>query len=198
MACSISLERISAIILAAGYSTRMGSLKALIEIDGATMLDRAARTFVHAGIERIFVVTGFDANRVAEAARARGLIPIHNPDFDRGMFSSILAGLAALPSDTEATFILPVDIPFVSPATPRALAHGISAHPAALPRYKGDTGHPPLIRRAWFDAIQRWEGPDGLQGFLRAHHADIALIDVDDPFIHRDIDTPRDLESALS
>lgn len=196
MAASISPEHIGAIILAAGYSSRMGALKALVEIDGATMLERAARSFANAFIERIFVVTGFDANRLAEAARARGLTPVYNPDFDRGMFSSILAGLAALPSGTDAAFILPVDIPFVSPATPRALARGIGTHPAALPRHQGETGHPPLIRRAWFDAIQNWNGADGLQGFFRAHRKDIALIDVDDPFILRDIDSPRDLEVA--
>ncbi len=196
MAYSINLQHIGAIILAAGYSSRFGALKALVEINGATMLERAARTFLDASIEQIFVVTGFDTDRLTEAARARGLIPVYNPDFAQGMFSSILAGLAALPAGTEAAFILPVDIPFVSPATPRALVRGISAHLAALPRYQGKTGHPPLIRRAWFDAIQRWEGPDGLQGFFRAHRADIALIDVADPFIHVDIDTPRNLEIA--
>jgi len=192
----LPLDRIAAIILAAGYSSRMGSLKALVEVEGATMLDRAARTFADANIEQIFVVTGFDADRLAQAARARGLIPVHNSNFDSGMFSSILAGLAALPSGTDAAFILPVDIPFVSPATPRALALGIGPHPAALPRYQGETGHPPLIRRALFDEIRRWHGPDGLQGFFRARLADIALIDVEDPFILRDIDNPRDLEIA--
>lgn len=194
---SIPLERIAAIILAAGYSSRMGTLKPLIEIEGATMLEHAACTFVNAGIEHVAVVTGFGAEYVATLARAHGLIPIHNPHFDRGMFNSILAGISAIPENFEAAFILPVDIPFVSPDTARALTRGIGERPAALPRYHCEPGHPPLIRRAWFEPLREWTGPDGLRGFFRAHKTEIASIEVDDPFILRDIDSPRDLERLV-
>lgn len=188
------MQRIAAIILAAGYSRRMHAFKPLIEIDGTIILDYAANIFIQSDIGKIIVITGYEAERVSALARARGYTPVHNPHFDTGMFSSILAGIAAVPPDFDAAFILPVDIPFVSHTTVRALAQSIGDQLAAIPRYEKKPGHPPLIRRPWFETLAKWNGNEGLSGFFHAHASDIAFIDVDDPGIMRDIDTPKDLK----
>jgi CTP:molybdopterin cytidylyltransferase MocA len=191
------MQKIAAIILAAGYSRRMHAIKPLIEIDGTIMLDYAANIFIQSDIGKIIVITGYEAERVSALARARGYTTVYNPHFATGMFSSILAGIAAVPSDFHAAFILPVDIPFVSPTTVRALAQAICDQRAAIPHYKNEPGHPPLIHRSWFEALSKWHGNDGLSGFFHTHASDIACIDVDDPGIMRDIDTPKDLERII-
>ena len=129
----------SAVILAAGLSSRLagtGEFKPLSRLAGpdgpgaATLLERAAALFRAAGVERILVVAGHRAAETrAEAARL-GLGCVENPDYARGMLSSVRAGLAALPGDAGearssgdagAAFVLPVDIPLVRPHTLRLL-----------------------------------------------------------------------------
>jgi len=193
----LSIQKIAAIILAAGYSSRMQAIKPLVEIDGTIMLDHAANVFKKSGVKKVIVITGYEAERVSALARARGYTAVYNPHFDTGMFSSILTGIEAVPPDFDAAFILPVDIPFVSPATVRALAQAIGDQLAAIPLYEKRPGHPPLIRRSWFETLLKWNGNNGLSGFLHQHASDITYVDVDDPGTMRDIDTPEDLEVEM-
>lgn len=214
----------AAVILAAGRSSRMGATKPLMLIDDMPMLMYAANAFRAAGIDYIIVVTGFDAERVAALAREGALHPVHNSNFDKGMFTSVCAGIEAVPDEFDSAFVLPVDIPFVSPETLKRLQtsanreHGASAkergapsaggmygmpaaarsRPIVIPRHTGKPGHPPLIHRSIFGQLRGWRGPHGLGGFLKAQSSLVAYLDVEDPFILRDIDTPDDMQKIIS
>jgi molybdenum cofactor cytidylyltransferase len=194
---SFEARRPAAIILAAGYSSRMGETKPTVSVEGLPMLLRAAQTFVDAGIDYIIVVTGFGAEKVGGLAGAHGMHPVYNGRFSEGMFSSVLAGIGAVPPDFDAAFVLPVDIPFVSPATVGATRLAMGARPIVVPRHRGAAGHPPLLHRAVFGSLGGWRGPDGLRGFFRDHESDIGYVDVDDRFVLRDIDSRADLEQIL-
>lgn len=187
----------AAVILAAGSSSRMGQIKPTVLLEGLPMLLHAAKTFVDAGIDHIVVVTGFDAEKVAELAREHGLHPVYNDRFGEGMFSSVLAGIGAMPPEFDAVFVLPVDIPFVSPTTVSTILGAMGARPIVVPRHRGRPGHPPLLHRAVFDSLGGWHGPDGLGGFLRMRSSDVDYVDVDDRFVLRDIDSRVDLEQIL-
>jgi CTP:molybdopterin cytidylyltransferase MocA len=76
-----------------------------------------------------------------------------------------------------------------------AAAHSRSV---VIPRYKGKAGHPPLIHRSIFGQLLGWRGPEGLGGFLKAQSFLVTYLDVEDPFILRDIDTPHDMQSLIS
>lgn len=100
-----------AIILAAGLSSRMGGKpKALLPLGGATMLERAVRAFVRAGIEGIRVVTGYEAEQVAEEALRLGAKPVFNRDYELGMYTSICVGLTAVDRERDALLFPPAPV----------------------------------------------------------------------------------------
>lgn len=207
------MPRFAAVILAAGMSTRLGAHKPLAELAGQSLLERAAGLFRDAGAAEILVVAGHRAAETcAEAARlaAQGL-PVRcvvNQRHAEGMFSSVLAGLAALPpsgdAGPDAVFVLPVDIPLVRAHTLRLLlerfAHApAEARPAVLhPVFAGRRGHPPLMDARRAGEIAAYTGQDGLAGALAELEARHGALDVPvaDRNIHFDVDAPDDLAEA--
>lgn len=160
--------RLAAVILAAGHSTRLPRFKPLLKLGGQSLLARAASLFRQAGAEEIIVVTGARAGEVAGEARALNVRPVLNADFEAGMFTSVQAGLAALPPDIAATFVLPVDVPLVRPATVRALAERFRQGQAQvlIPTFHGAPGHPPLLNASALPQLLAWGGQGGLAGAL--------------------------------
>ena len=189
--------RPAAIILAAGYSSRMGAIKPLLPLEGKPMLLHSAEVFLAAGVGHIIVVTGFHGDKVGALARAYGMNPVSNDHFDEGMFSSVCTGIAAVPPEYDVAFVLPVDIPFVAPQTVRAILEAMETGPIVVPRYAGKTGHPPLLHRSLFGDILGWAGADGLGGFLNSRPTDITCLDVADRFVLRDLDSTTDIDSLL-
>jgi CTP:molybdopterin cytidylyltransferase MocA len=115
------------------------------------------------------------------------------------MLASAQAGLAALPDNVSAAFILPVDTPLVAPASLRALASGLCGSGAlvAHPVHGGERGHPPLIARPAFAALRAHSGPGGRRSALAALGPEASLdVELEDPRVLLDIDTPEDLEAA--
>ncbi len=216
--------RLSAIILAAGLSTRMGGQpKALCQLGGETLLAREALSLRAGGIDRIIVVTGHGREAVETEARRAGLQSVYNAAYREGMFSSARAGLAALAGEeTGAALVLPVDAALVAGADIRALlraweGRGFSAEALLVPVFGGKTGHPPLIGAAHWPAIAAWHGEGGLRGclasLLPAEQAAALLagkapasspgslswfgfVPVGSAGVLADIDTPADLRAA--
>jgi len=184
--------KLAALILAAGYSSRMGRSKPLLPFGGQTALARVIGSFRQAGIDRIAVVTGHQAEQLDPLLRELDVGAIANPNYERGMYSSVQAGIAALPADVTACFLLPVDIPLVRPSTIAALAANFAAQQASItyPRFGGRRGHPPLIARSLFADILAGQGDGGLHALLQRHQA--TDVDVLDEGIVLDMDTPED------
>lgn len=164
---------VCAVILAAGYSSRMGgSPKALLPLGGSTMLGLAVRSLRAAGVRRIRVVTGHEPVAVGAEALAHGAKPVYNPDFAQGMFSSLCTGLLDLTLEEEAggdavgaVFLLPVDAALVRPQSVAGIIRAwLSLPPEArdqavlLPSFAGRSGHPPLIGAAHISPILLWQG----------------------------------------
>ena len=191
------MTRAAGIILAAGQSSRLApEFKPLADLGGTSLLERCAQAFRTAGVTDLLCVTGHRAGEVRAEALRLGLSCALNPDYAKGMLTSVRAGLAALSPDIDAVFMLPVDIPLVRPATLRALLARFAEAPAAVlhPVFDGLRGHPPLIPAAFFPAILAWEGPGGLAGALeQVSSRDVPVADRN---IHFDVDAPEDLAEA--
>jgi CTP:molybdopterin cytidylyltransferase MocA len=185
---------IAAVILAAGYSSRMGCLKSLLPLGGRPAIEWSVQAFCEGGAGPVIVVTGHRAAALEPALDGLCAISVHNPNFDAGMYSSVQAGVAALPPAVEACFLLPADKPLVRPATVAALAAAYVARPRAVlyPTYNGSRGHPALVSRGLFAEILAEYDAGGLRALLARHEDDAEEIAVQDAGVLLDMDVPTD------
>ncbi len=187
----MTVGRFGAVILAAGFSSRMGGFKPLMELGGMTVLSRCVQMFREAGVGSPLVVTGHRAAEVEAEAVRLGVSATRNAGYADGMFSSVRAAAstcAGLPG-LDAFFILPADIPLVRPATVNLMLDAFDGR-VAYPVFADERGHPPLIPAGLIPRILGHDGRGGLQGLL----ADAPSLDVPvwDRGILLDADTPDD------
>jgi molybdenum cofactor cytidylyltransferase len=190
--------RYAAIILAGGFSTRMRRLKALLPLDKATITDHAIATFQNSGIE-VFLVVGHRMEEIKQGIIARNITIVDNPDYRKGMFSSVQAGMSRLDKEYRGFFIHPADIPLIRKATINHLAAAAGNHPENIiyPVFRGKRGHPPVIPSSLIPAILGWNSEDGLKGALRSQEKLALEIPVADRNILFDVDTPEDYQELL-
>lgn len=188
---------ISALILAAGRSRRMGRSKMPLPWGANTVLGQVIEVFRVSLVDDICVVTGGDratVEQIAEAWRAR---TVYNPHFaTEEMLSSLQIGLEAMPPPTEAVLIALGDQPQIQRETVLAILHKYdeSRAPLIVPSYRMHRGHPWLIARALWGELLAMRPPDTPREFLNRHAERITYVDVDTPSVLQDIDTPEDYE----
>jgi molybdenum cofactor cytidylyltransferase len=189
----MSSARFAAVILAAGFSSRMGQPKPLLPLGKATVTDYIVSTFQSLGLD-VFVVVGNRKEEVISGIKSRGITFVHNPDFEKGMFTSIKAGIKHLGKKYQAFFVLPVDIPLVETATVENIIDTGIANPQSIiyPVFLGKRGHPPLIPSGLIPEISVWKQEGGLKAYLKTKEQLAINLPVEDSFILFDIDTPED------
>jgi CTP:molybdopterin cytidylyltransferase MocA len=186
------------IILAAGESSRMGRDKALLPYLGSTFLNRLISLYLPR-VEALVVVLGHHADEIrASLPAAQGLSTITNPDYKRGMLSSLQTGLGAV-GDAPAVLFTLVDHPAVRAQTiDRLIEEFFRDHPAvAIPRYGERRGHPVVLSRRIADEILALPPARSAKEVIRARSGETLFVDVDDAGVLRDIDLPADYEALL-
>jgi CTP:molybdopterin cytidylyltransferase MocA len=174
----------------------MGRPKALLRVEGTTFVRRILDTLHAGGIHDVVVVLRSGHTETSAEVIAGGGRVVVNPRADEGQLSSLLAGLAAVDApDVDAALVTLVDVPLIQPSTVRALIERAAHRMAPVLRaaYRGGHGHPVVFTRAVFDAIRRADPAVGAKAVLRA--VAVEDIEVDDPFVIRDVDTPEDYQS---
>jgi len=191
---------IAAIVLAGGFSKRMGHFKPLLPLGDHRPIERVVRMFQDAGVDEILVVIGHRGDEIRRALDPLNVACVENPDYAEGMFTSVRAGVRALPEHSRAFFIHPADIPMVRWQTVRRLVEaGRSSSAVVLyPTFDGQRGHPTLIRSRLGQQILNWPGTGGLRSFLQEHEAESLEVPVVDEAVLLDLDTPDDYESMLT
>lgn len=188
-----SIKRdLAAIIVAAGYSSRMEAFKPLLPLGESTVIESSISSFLEAGIENTIVVVGFKANMLKPILEQMDIKWVYNKNYSEGMFSSIVAGVKSLPSHVKGFFLLPADIPIVRHQTIDILSQNYDKHDIIYPVYKNRRGHPPLISSKLFPEILRFDGQGGLKALLKKHNDSALHIEVDDEGILLDMDTYED------
>ncbi|WP_028324242.1 DVU_1551 family NTP transferase [Desulfatirhabdium butyrativorans] len=196
----MEIEAISVIVPAAGRSSRLGEFKPLRCIGAKTMLEHIISLYRSVGVENICVVVGHRADEVASLCNRMDVSVEINPNYANGMFSSIVKGLSGLSSRCSAFFVHPVDMPLVRRQTVLRLVEFFRMNSCAVcyPKFEERRGHPPLVSAHLLPAIKNWKGDDGLRGFFGEVENQSCDVEVVDRFTTEDIDTPQDLERALS
>jgi molybdenum cofactor cytidylyltransferase len=190
--------RVSAILLAAGMSRRMGVFKLTLPWRGTTVIQHVADTLRTAGLHEIVAVTGHRRHEIEAALAGRGIRCVFNPNYATGdMLSSIQTGIAALDAGDDAVLVCLGDQPQMEAATLRlVLAEGerTSWKQIIIPSYRMRAGHPILIPRSLW--LQIMDTTESLRAILRVHANSIEYLTVDTPTILADLDTPDDYANA--
>jgi len=186
----------AAIILAAGASSRMGHPKPLLPLDGETFLDRLIAAF--SGIcSPIIVVLGYDADRIrAGIRRAADAEFVVNPAPDRGMLSSLQCGLEQLGGNVDAVLFTPADLPSIHNSTIASVAGSDAA--IVVPRCGGRNGHPVRVSRVIAEELLALPAGAQARDVLHQHRSETIFVNVDDPGILYDVDTPQDYEGLVA
>jgi len=190
---------ITALILCAGRSSRMGDLKPLLPLGKDNFIERSINLFRRVDIKDILMVLGHEAQRIITFLDGLNVRWVLNDNYDHGMFSSVQTGVRKLDENSRAFFLHPADIPFVYAETLQSLMQSFEAGKTDVcrPCYLGRPGHPPLISTALTGAISEFDGVGGMRAVLARHREKTLDIDCHDPGILMDIDTPEDYEKAL-
>lgn len=188
---------IGALILAAGRSSRMGRPKAFLphRVTGQTFVAHLIGAAQNAGISHVFVVgrPEDDDLRKETAARAAAFVP--NPCPDEGQLSSLLAGLSAAEVlGAGAVVVLPVDVPGVTSAVIGAIVEASARSAASIVRasHQGRHGHPVLFKKEVFEELRAADARMGARAVVRAEPGRVLDLEVGDPRVTEDIDTPAD------
>jgi CTP:molybdopterin cytidylyltransferase MocA len=189
--------KLAAVILAAGEGKRFGGPKALAILGSETFLEIIARN-LRETVSEIVVVGGASFERTKKECQRLGLNAVFNPDWPKGQFTSLKAGLAAIADKVAGYFVVLVDHPLVNAETYQMLHDAFMQFPASiiLPTYYGRRGHPLIIPDSLAEEILNSPDALSLRNIIEKHAALICEIPVNDAGIRRDIDTAHDLEEA--
>jgi molybdenum cofactor cytidylyltransferase len=211
----------AAIILAAGESRRMGQPKQLLPFDGKTMLECVIDAFRSPRVDEIIVVLGhkaeqIEAKLVGQAPRGSGVHAatgsasrdikvaptfrtVRNPHYQQGMFTSVQAGLRALPKQATLVMVALCDQPRLRRETVEKLIGEFEKkqHKILIPIYEGRQGHPLLFRSGYAKEILALNESMTLKHFLAAHAGDIARLPVADEGVLIDIDDRETYEREM-
>lgn len=187
---------ITAIVLAAGQSRRMGRPKMLMPWGKTTVLKHVLDTVHAAGIEDIIVVTGGEREKVeAELMGASGVRAVFNAEHARGeMLSSIQCGLRGMKAEAEAALICLGDQPQIEEGSVRLVCEEFDKSRAVLivPSYQMRRGHPWLMARTQWNDFLDLRASQTPRDFLNLHAEEIHYVNVDTPSVIEDLDTPED------
>jgi molybdenum cofactor cytidylyltransferase len=202
---------ISAIILAAGESRRMGQPKMLLPWGNISVLEHVISVFVRAGIDDILVVTGAVREQIEEVVVKYGkhypVRSVHNKNYSHGeMLSSLQCGLSAIAHPplssaggiTAAALIGLGDQPQVQERSVRLVCEAFvqTKSPLVIPSFQMRRGHPWLVARPLWAELLEMHPPQSARNFLNAHSGDIHYVNTDNPSIFADLDTPEDYQAA--
>ena len=189
--------RIAAVLLAAGTSSRMGKNKLLLQLDEEIVLRRAVRTAAAAGLDPVLVVLGHDSERARAQLADLPCTPMVNPDYAKGMNTSLSAGIAALPEGVEAAVVMLADMPFVTAAMLRELSSRWRGEPLVVSLFGEVVAPPILYARALFPELRALSGESCGKRVIREHRAQAAEVRWPAAAL-QDLDVPADLERVRS
>jgi len=190
---------ISAMLLAAGESRRMGEFKQLLTLDGKTFVERCVDNLLASRAHEVVIVTG---HRDADVRRAIGKRPVrfvHNDDYRAGMSASIKCGVQALSGEARACLVALVDQPQISTTIINRVidAYETAQSLIVIPTYSGLKGHPIVLDLQLQDEILAMDASQGLRQIVHAHASDILHVEVGDEAVLMDCDYPEDYARLL-
>jgi molybdenum cofactor cytidylyltransferase len=190
---------ISAIVLAAGESKRMGAEnKLLLPFEGKPLIEHIVRTVQASDADEVMVVVGHEAERVRAALAGCDVRIVQNEHYREGMTTSIHAGVSAVAAEAEGLMICLSDLPLIEPHELNHLIHAFKQALAedsaviAVPVYQGQRGNPVLFAAQYKAEILGHKGLSGCKGVVKQNLNHVRHIEMPTDHILHDIDTQAD------
>lgn len=188
--------KIAAVVLAAGMSSRMGSNKLLAELNGKPLIRYAAEAALGSAARPVIVVTGNEADKTRAALSGLDVSFVANPEFAKGLSTSLKAGVAAVPSDNDGAIVILGDMPGVSPVLIDKLITSFDPsedRAICVATRNGKHGNPVLWARRFFPEIAAIEGDVGAKALAGTYDELVCEVEAGDNAPLIDIDTPEAL-----
>jgi molybdenum cofactor cytidylyltransferase len=195
------MTRVSAILLAAGESRRMGTLNKLaLPVGRVPLIRRTARTLLASGLQDVVVVLGHEAQAMRGLLEGLPLRLVENPRYREGQMSSVHCGLAALSDPCDGVMICLADQPLLTPADIDTLIEAF-AHCAPggilVPTFEGRRGNPVVLDYAQRAAILAGERNLGCRHLIERLPERVTCWVMPDDHVVSDLDTPADYAAVL-
>jgi len=185
------MTKIAGLILAAGMSRRLGRPKQLLLIDGKPLLAHVVERALQSRLDAVTVVLGHEAEAVHSAISAFDVAVSVNARYAEGQGTSLVAGVDALPADTDAVVVMLADQPGIRVASIDALieTRRKTHAPIVMTMYGNTRSHPVLFGRETFDALRAISGDKGAREVIRSYGDQVAVVQDGRPAPPADVDT---------
>jgi molybdenum cofactor cytidylyltransferase len=188
---------ISAILLAAGESNRMGQPKQLMPFDQSTIVERTIDNLLNSAVSETIVVLGYREQDVRKTIADKPVKIAINPDYQQGMSASIIAGLKQVDKRAQAVLIALGDQPFVDSQTINTLVEAFIANNRGIiiPVYQGRRGNPVIFAIKYKGELWNLKGDIGGREIINHHPDDVLEVAVNCEGVLLDIDTAENYTS---
>jgi len=189
---------ISAIVLAAGTSSRMGSKnKLLLPFKGSTFIEHIVSQLLKSTIDQVIVVLGHEQNKIKQVLTQKEVVFTINTNYNSGMTSSIQAGIKATSKNTDGYLICLSDMPFLTTSDYNKILASISGNKEIiLPFYKNLKGNPVYFSKGFREEILTHPAPEGCKGIVQNNKNFLIKVPFESTHILKDVDTEEDYMDA--
>lgn len=187
------INMISAVILAAGMSTRMGSPKQLLKLGDRTLIRIVTENVLASSVDEVLVVTGYLEHQVSDAIKDLPVKTLINPRYEQGQGTSLAVGVKALNVHTSAFLVFMVDQPFITASLINTVVGEFKKRSCLVlrPVYNDQPGHPVIFSYDLSDRLKQLEGDEGARQVLKKLGNKVDYFPVRDQAAIFDIDTPE-------
>lgn len=191
--------KIAGILLAAGFSSRMGQPKALLDYKGSSFIDTILNNLHKSGCDPVISILGESGDMICNCTSVNNFECHSNPNPELGMLSSLKIAIRKLPSNCDGLILALVDHPAVKPETYTDLVTASLDNPnrIIIPNFYGRKGHPVFFGRPYFKQLLRAPEEEGARIVVREHPQDVLYLDVTDEGVVLDIDTQEEYEKLI-
>jgi len=204
---------VSAVVLAAGLSTRMGRNKLLLTFRDKPLVVHAVDTLLASKVGEIIVVLGYESekvwdrlddnqDRVSNAGQKSRVLLVENPDYREGLSTSVRTGVQAISPEADAIMIYLADQPLLEPADVNRIIEGFAAAKTenktiVVPFFKGERGNPVVLDASLRDSILGIVGDVGCKGVIKRYPEKVYAIEMNNDHVVRDVDDAQAYERLV-
>jgi molybdenum cofactor cytidylyltransferase len=193
---------LSAIVLAAGMSTRMGQNKLLLNFKNKPLITHAVDTLLASEVDEIVVVLGHEAEKVRGKLEGKPVRLVQNLHYRDGLSTSVRAGVESVSPQVKGIMIYLADQPLLEPADlnylARAFIHAKEVSKSiVVPFFQGQRGNPVILDSSYREAILEVVGDVGCKGVIKRHPDKVFVVEMETDHVVRDVDNIEDYQEVV-